>query len=212
MWGTVTGGGLFEEGAIATIHAEPKSGYIFLNWTKDGGEVSTNANYSFTVDATTAGTYKAWFGEPTVTYYTVTAVPDDPSQGMVTGGGTYAVGTEITLQAFSYGGYVFDRWNDGNTDNPRKITVNANLNLTAYFKINAVDENGATIIGVYPNPAKDAIRLEGLETETEIRFYNPLGMLVKSVIATDGEISVSDLAPGLYLIRCNGQTIRFVKK
>ena len=210
-WGTVTGGGLFEEGAIATIHAEPKSGYIFLNWTKDGGEVSTNANYGFTVDATTAGAYKAWFGEPTVTYYTVTAVPDDPSQGMVTGGGTYAVGTEIILQAFPYGGYVFDRWNDGNTDNPRKITVNANLNLTAYFKINAVDENGATIIGVYPNPAKDAIRLEGLETETEIRFYNPLGMLVKSVIATDGEISVSDLAPGLYLLRCGPQTLRFIK-
>lgn len=210
-WGTVTGGGLFEEGAIATIHAEPKSGYIFLNWTKDGSEVSTNVNYSFTVSAATAGTYKAWFGEPTVTYYTVTAVPDDPSQGMVTGGGTYAVGTEITLQAFPYGGYVFDRWNDGNTDNPRKITVNTNQNLTAYFKVNAVDENGATAISVYPNPAKDAIHLEGLETETEILFYNTLGMLVKSVTASDGEISVSDLAPGLYLLRCGPQTLRFIK-
>ena len=210
-WGTVTGGGLFEEGAIATIHAEPKSSYIFLNWTKDGSEVSTNANYSFTVSAATAGTYKAWFGEPTVTYYTVTAIPDDPSQGMVTGGGTYAVGTEITLQAFPYGGYVFDRWNDGNTDNPRKITVNTNQNLTACFKVNAVDENGATAISVYPNPAKDAIHLEGLETETEILFYNTLGMLVKSVTASDGEISVSDLAPGLYLLRCGPQTLRFIK-
>ena len=76
-----------------------------------------------------------------------------------------------------------------------------------------MDENDVTALSLYPNPAKETLRIKGLEANSELLFYNTLGMMVKRVTArADEEISVSDLAPGLYLIRCNGQTIRFVKK
>ncbi len=49
--GTVSGGGLYASGASATIAAKPNPGYRFLNWTDGAGEVSRDAEYSFTVAA-----------------------------------------------------------------------------------------------------------------------------------------------------------------
>ena len=48
-YGTVTGGGDYDEGETCTITATPNLEYEFINWTKDGVEVSTDATYSFTV-------------------------------------------------------------------------------------------------------------------------------------------------------------------
>lgn len=47
--GTVKGAGTYQEGATATLTAIPNTGYKFVNWTKGGVEVSTEANYSFPV-------------------------------------------------------------------------------------------------------------------------------------------------------------------
>ena len=47
--GMVTGGGYFEDGAICTLTATANTGYLFLNWSKDGEVVSCNATYSFVV-------------------------------------------------------------------------------------------------------------------------------------------------------------------
>ena len=47
--GTVTGGGTYNHGATATLTATASEGYVFVNWTKNGTQVSTNATYSFTV-------------------------------------------------------------------------------------------------------------------------------------------------------------------
>ena len=48
-YGWVTGGGMYDINTTATVKATAKSGYRFINWTKDGVEVSTNNSYSFTV-------------------------------------------------------------------------------------------------------------------------------------------------------------------
>ena len=50
-----------------------------------------------------------------------------------TEGGTYDQGTKVTVTATPDGGFLFDKWSDGNTDNPREITVTSNLSLTANF-------------------------------------------------------------------------------
>lgn len=76
-----------------------------------------------------------------------------------------------------------------------------------------VDENGSNGLAVYPNPASDRIRIEGLETDSEVRIYNALGELVKTVKAeANGEINIVELAKGLYLVRCGTATMRFVKE
>jgi len=47
--GTVTGGGSYAFGEVTTVTAEPSDCYKFINWTKNGVIVSTNASYTFTV-------------------------------------------------------------------------------------------------------------------------------------------------------------------
>lgn len=54
----------------------------------------------------------------------------DPNSGTVMGGGTYRVGAKATLIAVCHAGYGFRCWQDGNTDNPRTVTVD---DTTAYI-------------------------------------------------------------------------------
>ena len=49
--GTVTGGGTFNSGATCTLRATPNTNYTFTNWTSGSTVLSTNATYSFTVNA-----------------------------------------------------------------------------------------------------------------------------------------------------------------
>jgi hypothetical protein len=50
-----------------------------------------------------------------------------------TEGGSYDQGTMVTVTATPDGEFHFDKWSDGNTENPREITITSNLSLTANF-------------------------------------------------------------------------------
>ena len=52
---------------------------------------------------------------------------------------------------------------------------------------------------VYPNPAKDFVKIEGMQT-AEVQVYNALGQLVKTVRGTN-EVDLSGLVEGVYLVR-----------
>ena len=73
------------------------------------------------------------FWERDINNYTISVSSNDSSYGSVSGGGTYAEGTEVTLTATANSGYQFKEWNDGNTDNPRVITVTQDESYTAVF-------------------------------------------------------------------------------
>ena len=47
--GVVTGGGAYEEGLTCSVTATANDGYLFVKWTENGGVVSTDANYTFSV-------------------------------------------------------------------------------------------------------------------------------------------------------------------
>lgn len=57
--------------------------------------------------------------------------------GSVEGGGSYDLGAIATLTAIPDEGYSFESWSDGNTDNPRTITVNEDIRLSAKFTPNS---------------------------------------------------------------------------
>ena len=52
---------------------------------------------------------------------------------------------------------------------------------------------------VYPNPAKEKVTIDGIET-AEVQVYNALGQVVKTV-RNSNEINVSNLTEGVYLLR-----------
>ncbi len=66
--------------------------------------------------------------------YTVTLDVNDSDMGYVSGAGSYKQGEKITISATAYDGYQFVEWSDGNTDNPRQITLTQDITLTAIFE------------------------------------------------------------------------------
>ena len=125
--GSVTGAGTYEEGATATLTATPAEHYRFVNWTYDS-ETSTDNPLSLVVNSDI--TVTANF-EPV--QYTLIAPTNDENKGTVTGAGTYAHGTEVTLTANPAAGYKLLYWSDRSKENPRNITMTKNEALSAYF-------------------------------------------------------------------------------
>lgn len=125
--GSVSGGGTYTQGATATISATPNNGYHFDHWS-DG-----NAQNPRTITVTQDVSLTAYFVQDEVQTYTITLYTNNASMGSVTGGGTYEQGNTVQISAIPNNGYHFDHWSDGNTQNPRNITVNSNITLTAYF-------------------------------------------------------------------------------
>ena len=123
--GSVTGGGTFDDGSTTTISATPFTGYHFVSWS-DG-----NADNPRTVTVESNITYTAVFA-PNI--YSVTAEVQNPSMGSVNGGGSYNYNSNVTLTAMPNSCSRFVSWTDGNTENPRTITVISDTTLTAVFE------------------------------------------------------------------------------
>ena len=121
--GTVSGGGTYQQGQSCTVSATPASGYTFLRWTENGTQVSTNANYTFTV--TSNRSLVAQFQSQPQNYnISVSANPTDG--GTVSGGGTYQQGQSCTVSATPATGYNFVKW----TENGTQVSTNANYTFT----------------------------------------------------------------------------------
>ena len=150
--GSTTGGGRFAEGDTCTVIASANAGYNFVNWTENGSQVSTDSVFAFAV--TGNRDLVANFSEEGVVLYTVITKAEPEVGGTVTGEGIYEEGREIELKATANTGYTFIHWDDGSTDNPRRVTVTADVTYTAYFnhdeyeiKVECQPENGGTATG-----------------------------------------------------------------
>ena len=68
--------------------------------------------------------------------FNVSVASADPTMGGVSinpNKSVFEYGETATVTATAEDGYLFDGWNDGNTDNPRTITVTGAVSLTANF-------------------------------------------------------------------------------
>ena len=132
--GGVEGGGVYTYGQSCTLTATPTVPYIFVNWTKNGIQVSTNATYTFTV--TESATYVAHF---VVESFTITTLANPTEGGVVTGSGTYETLDECTVTATANEGYDFVNWtengNEVSTDASYTFTVTGDRTLTANFEL-----------------------------------------------------------------------------
>ena len=136
--GDVTGGGTYNIGQNCTLTATPATGYDFVNWTKNGVQVSTNATYIF--NTTESATYVAHFQ---LQSFTINVSVNPTDAGTVTGDGTYDYGTSCTVTATPIQRYVFVGWTEeGNivsTETSYTFTVTANRNLVANFEMPMVE-------------------------------------------------------------------------
>jgi hypothetical protein len=130
--GTVSGNGTYDHGTSHTVTATPDAGYDFVNWTEGGTEVSTDASYTFTVNADR--TLRANYAIKT---YTIAL--ESTTGGTVSGNGTYDHGTSHTVTATPDEGYDFVNWTEGgtevSTDASYTFTISTDRTLKANYAI-----------------------------------------------------------------------------
>ncbi len=193
-YGKTYGSGSYSKRNVRII-ASPASGYRFVKW-EDGNEDNPR-NIMVTKDEV----YMAVFEKITdpvtdSTLYTINAVSIDDQLGLVLGSSkNIAYGTKITLIAqVSFDGYHFAGWSDGNTENPRQLTVTEDKVIVALF------ENGPTAIEdpIVENDIQIIQRQIVMNGEAPAYVYDILGR----------KIANKNLSQGVYLVSMNGKTAR----
>lgn len=105
-------------GSTPTKSSTAEYSYSFSGWNPSIGAITSDT------------TYIAQFTATKRKYTISTSV----TNGVISGGGTYEYGASITLIASPADGYKFEKWSDGNTQNPRVITVTGNVTYEAQFR------------------------------------------------------------------------------
>ena len=124
---SITGSQLFGdyyfEGNI-TLSATANYGYHFVQWSD--GVTSNTRTINLSQD-----TYLIAIFAPN--QYTLSLSSNDVSMGTTSGGGTFDYLSQVTISAISTPHCHFVQWSDGNTTNPRILTLTHNTSLVAIF-------------------------------------------------------------------------------
>ena len=122
------------------ITATPAKSCQFAGWA-DGASDGPVRTVTVTSDTSFTAIFEA--------VYVVNVTSNNEQAGSVTGGGTFRYGEQTVLNATANDGYHFIQWSDGNTDNPRTVTVTENKTYTAVFV--ASGECGDNLTWQYEN-------------------------------------------------------------
>lgn len=143
---TQSGDGTYEPGSTAIISAVAYDGYEFVKWSDE----NTNPSRSEVMDS--SKTLEAIFD---ILMYTVNVTVPSSNVNMVTlsGAGDYLPGSTAVISVTVLPGnkIIFQKWNDGNTDNPREITVTEDVTYQAIFNsarkltLSSNDESKGTV-------------------------------------------------------------------
>ena len=194
--GNVTASGSkFAYGTPCTVEATAYTGYTFAGWSNG---VAANP-YIFAVMSDVELT--ALFvtdGEET---YTVVVGSADLSMGTTSGGGNALSGGQVTLRATANPGYQFDHWNDNNTENPRTVTVTADITYIAFFvPTQGIEETDArSQLTVYPNPTTGILHINA-EKVDKVEVLDLVGRRV-ALFENTATLDLSKLAEGTYTLK-----------
>ena len=156
--------------------------------------------------------FTAIFAEAEITP-TITVTVNDATMGSA----SYTLdGNTAVLTATANEGYEFTGWNDGNTENPRTVTVTSDTAFMAIFTASgssSLQEVNAREFALYPNPAKSFVTLEfeALKENTLLQILDLNGRRVRTFDLKAGietlRIDLGDLPKGVYTIML-GNTIK----
>ena len=214
-YGTATGAGMYEYNTTATVTATANNGYKFLNWTKNGAEISIDNPYSFIV--TEDVELVANFEE--VETYLVIVNANNDEYGTAIGDGIYEENEIATVTATANDGYKFINWTkDGvevSTDNPFSFTVTEDIELIANFIDDVGIENiEVAAVKIYPNPTKGELKIESGELRVEnLVIYDVFGKIQRiENWKTENTIDISHLSAGIYFVKISTEAGEVTRK
>jgi len=125
-WGTVETPGSRSDSTWQTITAIPNYGYRFHSW--NDGDTNNPRQIFFTQDTLFTANFIP------IGLHMVTVRSNDEAFGEVAGGGIFETGDSTMISATPRFGHRFIRWDDGDTNNPRKVYVSHDTTFTAIFR------------------------------------------------------------------------------
>lgn len=154
----------------------------------------------------------------------------DPQSGVVVGAGIYTIGTEVSLVAACRTGYSFRCWQDGNTDNPRTVTVDdtiiyiaqmvpAEVEIQVQYVHDTTYMDGVEVIYetieindvAEPIDSQDKVIYNSNNRRIEIPFdrrdieevslYNDVGQCLMTGRPRKGRINMRRFKSGYYVVR-----------
>ena len=202
--GSVVGTGIYKELSEVRISAKANNGYRFVSWN-DGKKENPRI-----VKTKEDVVYYAIFEEEK---YNIEVKAEDKMMGSVYGNGAYELNTVITIKAEPSNGYQFVEWNDGEKENPRKVTVKGNgQSYVAKFSPIEVADSKEKLT-CYPNPTRGLVYLS--KKANTIEVLNAQGQLMIS-FKNQSVIDISELPSGTYSLKLTVdediQTLKVVLK
>ena len=143
------------------------------------------------------------------THVTIIAESSDTNRGTVSGGGSYYYGDMVILNALPKTGYCFDRWQDGNRDNPRTFTLlgpqTQPLSFVASFGVESITqaETNDFAIAVMGR----TIAVSGVENNT-IRLFDVMGRTILSERGNGDTKKITVPTKGVYIVKVGDKPAR----
>ena len=124
---------------------------------------------------------------------------------MAAGSGQFPEGTEVEIAAIPFEGRQFQLWSDGSTDNPRIVTMNDDILLTAQFASLGIDDYVKSDWYVYVE--QNVIVIRGTSGHL-VRIYDSTGRLLQRCQSTSDMLRFTMDTSGIYLIQLDNGSAR----
>ena len=174
----------------AQVQAQALPGYEFVKWS-DG--FTENPHTLFVMeDMAITAEFAPIGSDEEEKVFIVESV--DKTQGNV----------KITITAEAIEGFEFDHWSDGNTENPRVVTLDADVELYAYFRVAGITNVENSVISsanVYGS--NGTLYVESVETDYHV--LDAAGRLIYS-----GRDTMLSLPCGIYVVAVGGEVQKVV--
>ena len=114
-------------------------------------------------------------------------------------------------------------WDGGEWEggDDRTVTVDTTMTVEDYWgSLTGIFDGPKveTTFNIYPNPANSVLNIENMTDATEVKIFNVVGSLIKTVEvgSTNATINVADLTKGIYFVSVYNeegvQTTKFIKE
>ena len=224
--GYVTGAGTYSYGTQVTLAAIPNQGYVFICWN-DGDTLNPRLVYAVSdtsfvamffplIHDTVVDTIVKYVHDTTVIYDTIDLTPTffqlqvlsaQPDLGLGVGSALLPAGTEVEVCALPFEGSRFVGWSDGETLNPRRVTVTDNKVVTAYFDRVGVASPLATQWNV---SVEGQVLVVSCPSGQNVTVYDIGGRSVASACAGGGPMRFVMPETGVYVVSVDGYGARKV--
>ena len=218
--GVVTGGGSYPPGSDVSLSAVPAEGCFFAGW--NDGDTANPRIVHLTADTlfralffvmrhdTILLTNTVLVHDTTIihdsmavhdtvypTFYRLLVLSDEPSLGLGVGSATLPAGTEVEVCALPLQGACFSSWSDGNTDNPRTLTLTANTELRAFFNPLSI----STLTPQWTVAVNGLTLTVGCTPGERLRLYDTMGRLYFETYAESGTTRLTLPSSGVWVLQ-----------